>query len=99
MHKSKQTLGNYIKPDLAVSLLNSFKPEGGVYPGSKLGPKLVIIYTDNGTDLNQEWEYARSAEDTIDDFKLTSCLTLKDCHFGQGCVQTCQLHHNLHPAV
>lgn len=46
------TLGNYIKPDLAVSLLNSFKPEGGVYPGSILGPKLVIIYTDNGTDLN-----------------------------------------------
>lgn len=46
------TLGNYIKPDLAVSLLNSFKPEGGVYPGSTLGPKLVIIYTDNGTDLN-----------------------------------------------
>lgn len=50
--KSKQTLGNYIKPDLAVSLLNSFKPEGVVYPGSILGPKLVIIYTDNGTDLN-----------------------------------------------
>lgn len=42
----------YIKPDLAVSLLNSFKPEGGAYRGSILGPKLVIIYTDNGTDLN-----------------------------------------------
>lgn len=50
MHKSKQTLGNYIKPDLAV--VNSFKPEGGAHPGSILGPKLVIIYTDNGTDLN-----------------------------------------------
>lgn len=52
MHKSKQTLGNYIKPDLAVSLLNSLKPEGCARPGSILDPKQVIIYTDNGTDLN-----------------------------------------------
>lgn len=52
MHKSIQTLGNYIKPDLAVSLLNSLKPDGGAHRGSILGPKLVIIYTDNGTDLN-----------------------------------------------
>lgn len=50
MHKSNQTLGNYIKPDLAV--LKSFKPEGGAHRGSILGPKLVIIYTDNGRDLN-----------------------------------------------
>lgn len=52
MHKSKQTLGNYIKPDLAVSLSNSLKPEGCARPGSILGPKIVIIYTDNGTDWN-----------------------------------------------